>query len=147
MKILLKSPAKRKRIRLFYIWTWFVLFWFTFGCSWLWLAKNFLQKRRWFFLFVVAYTLFCKTMSTVTTKQHICRFLILKRNIQNVAAGFALFTVVETSRFIGWNVNTLFISTCWTIHISNSLDVVHTQFCPPIFGWLKWEFFEQLFVV
>ena len=59
-------------------------------------------------------------MCTVTTKQHNCRFLVLKRNIQNVAAGFALFTVVETSRFIGWNVNTLIISTCWTIHISNN---------------------------
>ena len=51
----------------------------------------------------------------------------LKRNIQNVAAGFEFFTVVETSRFIGSNVNTLFISTYWTIHISNSLDVVHTH--------------------
>ena len=30
-----------------------------------------------------------------------CRFLVLKRNIENVAAGFALFTIVETSRFIG----------------------------------------------
>ena len=36
-----------------------------------------------------------------TTKQHNCQFLLLKRNIQNVTAGFALFTVVETSRFIG----------------------------------------------
>ena len=34
-----------------------------------------------------------------TAKQHNCRFLVLKRNIQNVAAGFALCTVVETSRF------------------------------------------------
>ena len=44
---------------------------------------------------------FCKTMSTVTNKQHNCLFLVLKRNIENVAAGFALLTVVETSRFIG----------------------------------------------
>ena len=41
-----------------------------------------------------------KAMCTVTTKQQNCRFLVLKMNIQNVAAGFALFTVVETSRFI-----------------------------------------------
>ena len=30
-----------------------------------------------------------------------CWFLVVKRNIQIVAAGFALFTVVETIRFIG----------------------------------------------
>ena len=30
-----------------------------------------------------------------------CRFLVPKRIIQNVAAGLALLTVVETSRFIG----------------------------------------------
>ena len=39
--------------------------------------------------------------SNETTKQHNCRFLVHKTNIQNVTAGFALFTVVETSRFIG----------------------------------------------
>ena len=88
------------------------------------------------FFFVVATRLSCKTMCTVTTKQHNCRFLVLERNIQNIAAGFALFGVVETSRFIGRNVNTLFISTCWTIHISDSLSyfVVHTQIFLSIFG-------------
>ena len=85
-------------------------------------------KSRWFFFFVVATLLFGKTMCTVLAKQHNCRFFVLE-TIQNVVAGFALFTVVETSRFIGWNVNTLFISTCWTIQISDSLSyfVVHTQ--------------------
>ena len=39
--------------------------------------------------------------SNETAKQHNCRLLVLKRNIQTVATGFALFTVVETSRFIG----------------------------------------------
>ena len=39
--------------------------------------------------------------SNETTKQHNCHFLVLKRNIQNMTAGFALFTVVETSCFIG----------------------------------------------
>ena len=61
-------------------------------------------------------------MCTVTAKQHNCRFLVLKMNIQNVAAGFALFTVVETARFIGLNVNTLIISTRGTIHISDRLS-------------------------
>ena len=51
--------------------------------------------------FVIATRLSCKTISTLTVKQHNCRFLVLKKNIQKVAAGFALFTVVETSRFIG----------------------------------------------
>ena len=44
---------------------------------------------------------FLQTMCTVTTKQHNCPFLILKRNIQNETAGFAHFTVVETIHFIG----------------------------------------------
>ena len=146
MNMLLKSSANRKRIRLFHIWTRFNLFWFRFGCAWLWLAEKFLQKWRW--SFVVATRLSCKAMCSITAKQHKCRFLILKRNIQNVATGFALFTVVETSRFIGWNVNTLFISTCWTIHISDSFShfVIHTQFFLSIFGWLKWDIIENLFV-
>ena len=147
LKMLLKSSANRKRIRLFHIWTWFVFFWFKFGCAWLWSAEKILQKWRWFFFFVVATRPSCKTMRTVTAKQHNCRFLVLKKNIQNVAASFALFTVVKTSLFIGWIVNTLFFSACWTIHISKSLDVVHRQFFLSIFGWIKWDFIEQLFVV
>ena len=65
------------------------------------IGGEFSSKKEMVFFFVVATTLFCKTMCSITTKQHNCRFLVLKRNIQNVAAGFALFTVVETSRFIG----------------------------------------------
>ena len=139
MSMPLKSSANRKRIRLFHIWTQFNLFWLKFGCAWLWLAEKFLQKKRWFFFSVFATRVSYRTMGTVTAKQHNCQFLLLKRNIQNVAARFALFTVVETGRFIGWNVNTFFISTCWTKHISDSLSyfVVYTQFFLSIFGWLK----------
>ena len=102
------------------------------GCDWRW---NFIKNGDGFF-FVVTTRRSSKTMCTITTKQQNCQFLVLKRKIQNVAAGFALFTVVETSRFIGWNVNTLFSSTCWTIHISDSLlyFVVHTQLFLSIFG-------------
>ena len=109
----------------------------VFLCGWLWLAEKFLQKRRWFSFFVVTTRLSCKTMCTITAKQHNCRFLVLKWNIQNMAAAFALFTVVETSRFISCNVNTLFNSTCWTIHISDSLlyFVVHTQFFLYLVDW------------
>ena len=141
MNMSLKSAANRKRIRFFDIWTHFNLFWIRFGCAWLLLAEKFFQKWRWFFFFVVATHLSCKTMGTVTAKLHNCRFLVLKRNIQNVAAGFALFTVEGTSRFISWNVNTLFISTCWTKHISDSLSyfVVHAHFLLSIFGWSKWD--------
>ena len=129
MNMSLKSSANRNRIRLFHIWTHFNLSWFRFGCAWLWLAEKFFQTWRWFSFFVVATRLSWKTMCTVTAKHYICRFLVLKRNIQNVAAGFALFTVVETSRFFGWNVNTLFIPTCGPIYISDSLSyfVVQTQ--------------------
>ena len=68
------------------------------GCGW---PENFLKKRRWLYFFVIATRLSCKTRCTVTAKQHNCRFFVLNREIQNVAAGFALFTVVETSRFDG----------------------------------------------
>ena len=63
-------------------------------------------------------------------------FLVHERNFQNVAAGFALFTVVETSRSFGGNVHTFFIPTCWKIHISKRLlyFFVHIQFFPSIFG-------------
>ena len=124
---------------LYHKWNYFCLFWFGFGCTWIWLSEKFLQIWRWFFFFVLATRLSCKTLCTVTAKQHSFRFLVLKRNIQNVAASFALITVVETSRFIGWKVNTLFISTCGTIRISNSLlyFVVHTHFFLSKFSWLK----------
>ena len=92
---------------------------------------------------------FLEKMCSITAKQLNCRFLVPKRNIENVAAGFALFTSVETSQIIGWNVNTLFISTCGTIDISNSLlyFVIHTQFFLSKFSWLKWHNKKQLFLV
>ena len=144
-----KSSTNRKRIRLFHIWTRFVLFWNKFGCAWLWLTEKFLQKWRWLSFSVITTRLSSKTMCTVAAKQHNCRFLVPKRNIQNVEASFALFTVIETSRFIGWEVNTLFVSTCGTIHISDSFSyfVIHAQFFLSIFGWLNRDFIEQLFVV
>ena len=52
-------------------------------------------------LFHIVTRFSCKTMFTVTAKQHNCSSLVLKRIIQKVAAGFALFTVGETSCFIG----------------------------------------------
>ena len=146
MNMLLNSSTNRKRIRLFYIWTNFNLFLPRFGCAWCWLAEKLLQKWRLFFFFVVATRFCCKAMCSIATKQHNCRFLVLETNIQIVAAGFALFTVGEISRFIGWNVSTLFISTCWTIHIYNRLNVVWARFFISIFGWLKWDINEQLFV-
>ena len=39
--------------------------------------------------------------SNETANQLKCRFLVPNRNIENVATGFAFFTVVETSHFIG----------------------------------------------
>ena len=128
----LESSTNRKRIHLFHIWTHFVLFLAQVRVCLLVIGGEISSKIEMVFLFVVLTSLSCKTMCTVTTKQHNCRFLVLKRNIQNVAAGFALFTVVKTSR----NVNTLFVSTCWTIHISDSLSyfVVYTQFFLSIYG-------------
>ena len=96
----LKSSAKGNGYVFSFFWTRFNLFWFRFGCAWLRLAEEFLRKRRWFLFFVVPTRLSCKTMCTVVAKERNCRFLVLKGKIQNVTAGFALFTVVETSRFL-----------------------------------------------
>ena len=141
MNMSLKSSANRKRKRLFYNCTHCNVFWFKFRCARLWLAEIFPRKLNCFLFFAVATCLSCRRLCIITAKQHNCRFLVPKENTQNVSAGFALFTVVETSRFFGWNVNTLSISTCWTIHMSDSLSyfVVHTQFFVSIFGWLKWN--------
>ena len=130
MKFWITVSTNGVSTRLCHKWNNLYLFCFRFGYAWLWWAGKFLQKRRWIYFFVIATRLSCKTRCSVTAKQHNCRCFVLKREMQNVAAGFALFTVVETSRFDGWNVNTLFISTCWTIHIFNSLSyfVAHTEF-------------------
>ena len=148
MKFRLTVSTNGLSTRLYREWNKFCFLWFRFGCAWIWLAEKIIQKCRWFSFFVVGTRLSCKTMCAVTAKQHKVRFLVLKRNIQNVAAGFALFTVVETSRFVGWNVNTLFNFTCWTIHISNSLlyFVVHNWFFLSIVVWLKWDIRYQLFI-
>ena len=57
------------------------------------------SKRRWFSSFVVTTRLFDKAMCAIATKQNNWRLLVLQRNFQNVAAGSALFRVVETRRF------------------------------------------------
>ena len=128
MKFWLTVSTNGVSTRLYHKWNNFCLLWFRLGCAWIRLAEKFLQKWRWFFFFVVATRLSNKTMCTVIAKQHNCRFFVLKRNIQNVAAGLALFTVVETSRFIGWKVNTFFYFYL--------LDITHLQeslvfWCPP----------------
>ena len=114
-------------------------------CYW---RRNFFNLGI-FFLFGVTTIFIGKAMRTTRTKQHNCRFLVLKRNIQHKWAGFALSTVIETGDFVGSKVNKLFISTCWTKHISNSLLflVVHTQFFLSIFERLNWNNIEQMFVV
>ena len=71
-------------------------------------------------------------MRTVTAKQHNCRFLVLKRNIQNVAIGFALFTVVENSRFFWLKSKHIFHFYMWdNTHIQLSLVLCcpHTILC------------------
>ncbi len=141
MKLWLTVSTNGMSTRLCHKWNNFCLFKVRFGCGWLWLAEKILHKWRWFFFFAVANRLSCKTIFTINTKLHKCRFLVLERSIHNVTTGFALFPVVKTSRFTGWCKNTLLISTCWTIHISNNLlyFVVQTQFFLSIFDWLKWD--------
>ena len=67
-------------------------------CGW---RINFFKDGDGFFFNVVTCRFSCKAMCTITTKQHSCRFLVLKRNIQNVRAGFALFAVVKIRCSVG----------------------------------------------
>ena len=137
-----------KSTRLRHKWKDFCIYWLRFRCGWLWLAEKFLQKRRWFSILIVTIHLLDKLTRAIAAKQQNCLFLVFEGNIQNMEAAFALFTVVETRRFIGWDTNKLFISTCWTINISNSLPhfLVHTHFFPSLFAWLNRDIVEQLFV-
>ena len=100
MKFWLTVSTNGVSTQLYHKWNNFYLFWLRFGCASVLLLDKLLQKWRWFSFFVVASCLSCKTMCTVTSKQHNCTFLVLKRKIQNGAAGFALFAVVESNRFI-----------------------------------------------
>ena len=86
-------------------------------CDW---HKIYFKKRDGFFF---------RSRDSSPLHSTICRFqqksqcwlLFPKWNIIEPTAGFALFTIVETRSFIGWNVKALFSSTCWTKHISNNL--------------------------
>ena len=87
MNILLKSSANRLSLTFF-------------DSGLVVIGGEISPKVEMVFFFVVATRLSCETMCTVTAKQQNCRFLVLKRKIQNVAASFAHFTVVETGCFI-----------------------------------------------
>ena len=52
------------------------------------------------FLFRSRDSPFLQSNVYISAKQN-CRFLLREKDIQNVAAGFALFTVLEPRRFIG----------------------------------------------
>ena len=95
-------------------------FCFKCWCASLSLVEHVLQKGRLISFFVVATHFSCRTLCTMTNKQHNCQFLVLNRKIQHVKAGFELLLVVETRIFNDWKMNTLFIRACWTIHISNN---------------------------
>ena len=124
----LTASAKGESIQLCRNWNVFCLLWYNLGCAWLWLAEEFLQK--WWMLFlVVATRLSCKTMCTITTKQHNSWFLVLRRIFQNVTVGFTLLTVVETRRFYFW-------LKCKHTYDFYILDNTHLQYllllgCPP----------------
>ena len=60
------------------------------GCEW---RRNFIPKGDGFSFSQSRLVPLAKKMCTITAKQNNCRFLVHKRNIQNVAAGFGLFTV------------------------------------------------------
>ena len=78
------------------------------------------SKWRWFF-FDVTTQVSCKAMCTITTKRIYCRFLVPKKNIENVRAGFALFTVVDTRNVVRWKTYVIFVWPCWTKHCSDKI--------------------------
>ena len=82
--------------------------------------KSFFQNGD-CFSFSKSRFVFCKAMCTITGKQKYDRFLVLKRIIQHARADFEFFAVVQKGKFAGRKVNTLFVSACWTKHISNNI--------------------------
>ena len=60
----------------------------------------FSSKMKMASFFAVTIRFSCNAMCAITTKQHNCRFEIVKKNIQHLRAGFALFTVVATGCFL-----------------------------------------------
>ena len=75
----------------------FWLLWNRFGWGGLRLAEKFIQKRGRFFIVVVTTRLFGQAISAITATQYNCRFSVVKRIIQNVAARFASHTIVTPS--------------------------------------------------
>ena len=73
------------------------------------------------FFFAITTRLSWKAICTISTTHHTCRFLVLKRKIQDVRASVALSTVVETGIFVDWKQNLLFVWACRTKHISNNI--------------------------
>ena len=96
-----------------------------FGYAWLWLAEEFLQMRRWFFVLVVTARRFDKAICTITPKQHKCTVSFLKRKIQNVAARFAvkIFVTASIILFACMDIDTLLIGTIRfkTVDICNNI--------------------------
>ena len=80
---------------------------------------NIVQIRT---FFTVATRLFRKAMCSYTTKQRNCRFLVLRTNLKHVSVGIAFSKIIKTRVFVGWKVNTYFVWTYWTIHISNFIS-------------------------
>ena len=89
------------------------------GCAWLWLAEKIHLKWKLISIVIVATGFFYKTMCTITNKQNICGSVVHKGNIKHARAGFALLIVIKI-HFFGWNVNRLFVWTCWMIHVQTT---------------------------
>ena len=64
------------------------------------IGKGTSSKMEMDFFFIVLTHFSCKAMSTMTTKQHSCWCLVIKRKIQHVRADFAFLTVVKIEIFI-----------------------------------------------
>ena len=90
---------------------------------WLDWRRNFF-KKRWFLIFVVPTRLFGKAICSITTKQHNCRFLILKKQypsrgctfcIADIRTAFTiLFPCLDMLTLLSWTISAR------TIDISNN---------------------------
>ena len=127
MKSWLTVSTNGVSTRLCHKWNICYFFWFRFGCVACDWRRNFFRKGDGFPFSYSRLVFLAKQCVPSPPNNIIVGLWSLKGKFKTWQQSLH-FLVVETSRCIGGNKNTLFISTCWTIHISNTLlkFVVHT---------------------
>ena len=100
------------------------LFWHRYGCAWLWLVEKILGNCRKVPLYRSRDSSFLQTTVCHLHQLNILSVLLRKWSIRPIGASVAQFTVVETCKFFGWNVNQISFRHVghYTSPISSSID-------------------------